>query len=312
MSETAPIVAIDLGGTRFRVALVSPEGAVLDRVGEASRSEEGPEAVADRIARASERLLHEAGVDAPAGYGAAVAGPIDTKGVIYNPPNLHGWGTVPFRELLERRVGGPVAMGNDANVAVLGEAMFGAARGVDDAIYMTVSTGVGGGILTGGKLVTGLGMASEVGHIIIGYKQRRSLEDIASGTAIAARARRALEEGEQGLIRDLVQGDGKGVRAEHVFQAARQGDAFAAGIVADVAEALGAGISSLVHVFNPRVLVLGGGVIRDWDMLEAGVRSTAKSLTFAEFYDKLRISVSEFGDDVGLLGAAALVLRGGA
>jgi glucokinase len=197
---TAPVIALDVGGTRLRVALVDASGAILERVVEPTRSEEGPERVADRIAAAGEQLLKRRGFSQALGLGAAVAGPLDRDGVLFDPPNLIGWRTVPFKALLEQRVPAPVFIGNDANLACLGECVFGQARGVKDVVYLTVSTGVGGGVLSDGMLITGSrGMAAEVGHIIIDLAgptgrcgHRGCLESHVSGVAIAERARRAI------------------------------------------------------------------------------------------------------------------------
>ena len=316
MSIAAPIVAVDLGGTRCRVALLDVEGNILDCIREDTRSEEGPDRLVERIVQDADTMLRKGGFPEPIGAGVAVAGPVDRHGVIHNPPNLVGWKTVPFKAMLQQRFAVPVWLGNDANVACLGEHLFGSARGVNDFIYMTVSTGVGGGVLSGGQLVTGWkGLGAEVGHIIIDRNGPTGqcghvgcLESLVSGTSIARIARDGLSGGEESSLRETVGGDLGRVRAEHVFRAAAAGDRFSSDLVTQVAWDLAMGIVSLVHVFNPKMLILGGGVSRDWHMLLLDVSRAMRQQTFPEFKEGFEITVSALGDDVGLVGGAALVL----
>lgn len=313
-----PIIAFDMGGTRIRVGLVDASGRILERAIEPTRSAEGPERVADRIAALARRLLQQQGAGRALGVGAAVAGPLDKDGVLFDPPNLIGWQTVDFKNMLQQRFDVPVYMGNDANLACLGEHAFGQAKGIDDVVYMTVSTGVGGGVLSAGKLITGHGgMGAEVGHIIIDMDgpvgrcgHRGCLESHVSGTAIADRARALVAAGKASRLTALTNGKLDEMGAREVFEAAAQGDALCMDLVRSVAQELAAGIVSLVHVFNPRLFILGGGVVQSWGMLEAEVRRGVGEQTFRGFQEGLRITTCAFGDDVGLLGAAALVLEG--
>lgn len=313
----APIIVFDLGGTRVRVAVVDRDGRVVDRVVEETRSEEGPGRLADRIAATAGTLLNKHRLGRALGVGAAVAGPLDKDGVLYDPPNLIGWRTVPFKQLLEARFDVPIWMGNDANLACLGEHVFGQARGIDDVIYLTVSTGVGGGVLSGGRLITGWrGMGAEVGHIIIDMDgptgrcgHKGCLESHVSGTAIAARARAALNSGKSIALTGNHGGKLDEMGARQVFIAAAAGNPLCADLVRRVARELALGIVSLVHIFNPQRVILGGGVLQSWDMLEAGVRQGVREMTFRGFQEGLEITTSSFGDDAGVIGAAALVLH---
>lgn len=322
MSGAAPIVAIDLGGTRFRVGLVDPQGKIIARLSEETRSEEGPARVVDRIVSAAGALLKKQGLKEPIAVGAGVAGPLDRDGVILAPPNLIGWREVPIREMLAERFPVPVWVGNDATLACLGEHTYGCGRGIDDLIYMTVSTGVGGGVISNGVLLTGWrGLAGEIGHIIIQPNGPRGkcghagcLESLVSGTAIARRALEGLGDGTPSALAGLVQGDlpaSGGLRAEHVFQAAAAGDGFSKDLVQQVARDLALGIVSLVHIFNPRMFIVGGGVARDWHLLAPAVERTVREHAMAGFLEGLTIVPSPLGDDVGLVGAAALVVREG-
>ena len=306
-----PIVAVDMGGTRLRVALMDAQGQVLARSVEPTRAEEGPERVAERIAEAAEGLGREAGLAPPRAVGAGIASPLDSDGVLHHPPNLVGWGVVRFKEMLERRLGLPVAMGNDANLAALGEHRFGAGQGVDDLVYLTVSTGVGGGVISGGRLVTGVrGLGAEAGHIIIARDgpagpcgHRGCLESLVSGTAIARRAAEGVQRGERTMLASTAQGDPARLRAEDVFAAAQDGDAYARELVGKVARDLARGIVSLVHVFNPAMVIIGGGVARDWGILGPPVKEEVRRLAMPGFMERFVLRASALGDDAGLAGA---------
>ncbi len=316
MPKSEPIVTLDLGGTNLRVALMDRRARVLARASELTRAEEGPERVAQRIAGIAGRLLAEQGVERPLAVGAALASPLDKDGVMLYPPSLGGWKAVPFRALLARHFSVPVCTGNDATLAALGEHVFGAARGVDDLVYLTISTGVGGGVITGGKLLLGTrGLAAELGHIIIDKTgpphpcgHAGCLESLVSGTAIARRGAAAVRDGRSPGILALA-GSAEAVRAEHVFQAAAQGDRGAGDLAHAVAHEMGLGIASCVHVFNPRLVILGGGVMRNWPALRDEVVETVRRTVMPGFFDGLEITTTRFGDDVGMVGAVALVLQ---
>ena len=318
MTSIDPIIAVDMGGTQLRLALVDSSGAILDRIREPTQSEQGPDRVADRIIEAAEGLLKKNGFAKALGMGAAIASPQDNEGVLHFPPNLEGWQVVPFKSMLSHRFGGPVWIGNDANVAALGELVFGAGKGVSDLIYLTVSTGIGGGVVTGGELLTGSrGLGGELGHIFIARDGPPSLcghvgclESLASGPGIANRAREALAAGQESVLSTMADNGPSHVRAEHVFQAAIQGDAYASQLIADVGEDLARGIAGLIHVFNPKIFVVGGSVVlHNWHVLGPIVDKEVKRLLMPGFLDGFELRLSQFGDDVGLVGAAALVVR---
>ncbi|MSQ25769.1 MAG: ROK family protein [Dehalococcoidia bacterium] len=311
-----PIVAVDLGGTRLRVALMDAQARVLARRVEPTRAEERPERVAERIGEAAEGMRREAGLGAPAAVGAGIASPLDSKGVLHHPPNLAGWGVVRFKEMLEKRFKLPVAMGNDANLAALGEHRFGAGQGVDDLVYLTISTGVGGGVISRGRLITGArGLGAEAGHIMIAPDgpagpcgHRGCLESLVSGTAIARRAAEGVRLGRRTTLGSVAR-----LRAEEVFAAAKEGDAFARELIGEVARDMARGIVSLVHVFNPSLVLMGGGVSQNWGMLAGPVEEEVRRLAMPGFMDGCALRASALGDDAGLAGAvvAAGELLGG-
>ena len=309
-----PILAFDLGGTQLRVGLVTAKGKVIDRVIEPTRSEEGPKRLIERIDGLGKALAQKNRKGRPAAVAAAVASPLDNRGTLHYPPNLKGWKTVAFKGMLASHFKMPVAMGNDATVAALGEHVFGDGRGVDDLVYLTVSTGIGGGVITGGQLLTGAwGMAGELGHIFIAPEgplgkcgHRGCLESLACGEAITLRARLAMKAGRATSLSKVPQA---ALTTKDVFTAAAAGDAFAKELIQAVATDLGRGIASLVHVFNPRKVILGGGVTKSWEMIEPVVEKTVHGLLMPGFIGRLEIVRTRFGDDIGLLGATALAVR---
>jgi glucokinase len=205
-------------------------------------------------------------------------------------------------------------MGNDATVAALGEHVFGDGRDVDDLVYFTVSTGIGGGVITGGQLLTGAwGMAGELGHIFLAPDgplgkcgHRGCLESLACGEMIAERAKEAVAAGKKTSLAKLPSGS---IKTKDVFQAARENDPVASEIVRAAAVNLGRGIASLVHVFNPQKVILGGGVTKSWEMIQPVMEKTVRGLLMPGFTGRLEIVRTRFGDDIGLLGAAALAIR---
>ena len=313
-SKSRPILAFDLGGSQLRVGLVTAKGKVIGRTIEPTRAEEGPKRVIARIEGMGKALVVEHGTGKPIAVAAAVASPLDDRGTLHHPPNLAGWKTVPFKAMLARHFKLPVAMGNDATVAALGEHVFGDGRGVDDLVYLTVSTGIGGGVITGGQLLTGAwGMAGELGHIFLAPEgplgkcgHRGCLESLACGEMIAARAKEAVAAGRKTSLAKLTP---DAIKTKDVFEAAREGDIVTKEIVQAAATYLGRGIASLVHVFNPRKVILGGGVTKSWDLIQTTVEKTARGLLLPGFNKRLEIVRTRFGEDIGLLGATALAIR---
>ncbi|MDQ2674374.1 MAG: ROK family protein, partial [Chloroflexota bacterium] len=202
-----PVLAVDLGGTQIRAALITPDRTVHCRRAEPTRDEAGPDAVIWRIVELAEEVRAEAaagGLPAPAGVGVSSPGPVDPhRGLVLGPPNLAGWVDVPIVESLTARLELPVLLERDTNVAVMAEWRYGAARGTRDAVYVTVSTGIGGGIISDGRPLSGRdGLAGEVGHIVVeldgpacGCGGIGHVEAIASGTGIAREARALLDRG---------------------------------------------------------------------------------------------------------------------
>ncbi|NDJ78879.1 MAG: ROK family protein [Chloroflexi bacterium] len=309
------IIGVDLGGTQMRTACFDTDLELLNRLAEPTLALEGPAAVCDRLLDLIDRTIPD-GRDEVAGIGISAPGPINPRtGVIFSPPNLPGWNAVPLRQIVEDRFRVQTYLGNDANVAALAEATRGAAHGYKYAVYLTVSTGIGSGIIDDGHLILGYnGLGAEAGHMqIVVDGEVSSLEREAAGPAIARKAVARLEAGAESRIRERVDGDLGQVTAEIVGQAAAEGDALAVELIQHAGHMVGLGIVSLMHLFNPQIFVVGGGVSKTGDLLFAPMRAAARQYTLDKAYwEHVPIVPAALGGNVALIGAAALVsTRGG-
>lgn len=323
MSAEKPYTAgVDLGGTKIFTAVALSDGREAGSDSRLTLASQGPEAVIGRIVESVWAALAAAGADRTqlAAVAVAAPGPIDhERGLVRNPPNLPGWGTVPLALLLEEATGVPVALENDANAAALGEHAFGAGRDFRNMIFVTVSTGIGGGIIVDGQVYRGAtGAAGEVGHMVVdedgplcGCGQRGCLEALASGTAIAARAAALAREGASPALARLVRqstaapGASTGLTAADVERAALEGDAVARKVIDDAGHYLGLGLVNLVHVFNPHGIVIGGGVSRMGDLIFEPARQVVRDRCFPLSQEGLSIIPGVLGDRAGALGAIA-------
>ena len=310
-------LVMDVGGNWVRVALITPGGDIVwrDRIPTGAR--ESGQAVIGRIESMRDAGVSHAGGREVAGIGLGLAGPIDPEtGIMYNPPNIPGLDGVSFKSLWENRVKWPVLVGNDATLAALGEYRYGEGVGAHTLVYLTLSTGIGGGIVVNGRPLMGAnGMAGELGHTCIDMNgpickcgSTGCLEALASGTAIADTAKRRLLEGGDSMLMNMASGDPASISSATVFEAATLGDPISRKILDEVARSLGAGLVNILHTFNPDVIVIGGGVSLNWDYLQPSVRAYIEEHAMSHI-QKLgfRLEVSSLGDDIGLLGAAALV-----
>jgi glucokinase len=306
------IIAVDLGGTQVRAALCDTSGHILNRTSQPANAAEGPDAVFARIA-ASVRQVAVAGARA---IGVSAPGPLDPwRGVILESPNLPGMIDFPMKARLEQEFHLPAFVGNDANLAALGEHRYGAGRGVSHMIYMTISTGIGGGIIADNKLFLGWrGLAGEVGHQTLDVHGPPCncggigcLEVLAAGPAIARDAREAIRAGRDSAVRAAVNGDLDEITTAVVVQAARAGDVLAREILERAGFYIGLGIVNLLHNFDTQLFVLGGGVaIHAWDFLYPQMVAALEKRAFPSMSKGVRVVQAQLGDDAGLLGAAAL------
>jgi glucokinase len=303
-------IGLDLGGTQIRAALVDREGRVLQRRAVATAAAAGPGIVADQLADAAHAVTAGIPHEHLAGVGISSPGPLDAaNGRIIWAPTLAGFHDIPITELLANRLGLPVRLENDGIAAALGEWRYGAGRGRQDLVYVTVSTGIGGGVVADGRVLRGrLGMAGHVGHMTIvrdgdvcSCGNRGCWEACASGTAFTRRARQRAKTEATRLGPDINEID-----ARAVFEAARGGDALARELVAEEADLLGTGLANLLHLYSPELVILGGGMANGFDMLHPGIAARVQASAMPSFRG-VPIVRAELGDNSGLVGAAALV-----
>ena len=306
------VIGVDLGGTLIRAIRTDLEGERVARAQLPTEAQSGGEAVMERINTAIEEVMHGAEPDEVLGIGVGAPGPIDADGRIYDPPNLPDWGDLSLSKRIHDRFNLPAYAGNDANLAALGEHRFGAGQQVDDMVYVTVSTGIGGGIISGGRLLLGArGYAAEIGHQtlvadgpICGCGQPGHLEALASGPAIARNAKEHLDAGASSTITDF----SEEITAESVAEAAQAGDELARELLAEAGFYIGLGLANLIHVLEPQRVLIGGGVSQAGDLLFEPIRETVKQSVMSPIYLDVEILPAALGADVGLMGAVALVL----
>jgi glucokinase len=313
-----PILAIDLGGTQIRTAYVDPDLAVACRHAGETRDEEGVQAVVDRISRLATETRDEARqlrLPEPVGIGISSPGPIDPwRGVVVAPPNLAGWRDVPLAQQIEDALQLPTFLERDTNVAVMAEWRHGVARGARDVIYVTVSTGIGGGLVIDGRPLIGLdGTAGEIGHLTVeldgplcGDGAPGHAEAIGSGTAIARDGRALLAGGSSPILATLAAAP-EAVDAAMVAEAADRGDEACSAILARAWTAVGAMCSGLVNVLNPQVIVMGGSIAVHRPELIHVVREEIDRRSFPVPARRVRLAMAEHGDDVSLIGSLPIV-----
>jgi glucokinase len=313
------VLGIDIGGTKLAAGVVTLSGEQISQDRVPTLAAEGPDRVIERLIELSRRTVEQAGLTMGdiAAAGVGCGGPLNPHtGVIMDPPNLPGWMEVPLVRILEDALGIPVYLDNDANAAALGEHRFGAGRGVEHMVYLTISTGVGGGIIIGNKLYQGQnGNAGEIGHMSVAFGgrpcncgSRGCLEAYASGTNIAARAREAVLDGEKSLLTELA-GSPDNISGETIMEAMQAGDAVATRIWDETMEILGTGIANVINIFNPSRVVLGGGITNFGDLLFEPIRHIALSRAMGPLAQVAEIVPAQLGGQVGVLGAAAVALE---
>ncbi len=318
-SVNKPVLAVDIGGTKILLALISRAGEMLARQRIPTLDEHGYEKVIRRLNEAIREFLDDQGIDEAGicGIGIACAGGIDTKrGVVVTPsPNLPDWHDIPLAKMVRREFDVPVQVVNDASAAALGEHHYGAGRGVDDLVLLTLGTGIGGGIIIDGKLYLGAsGAAAEIGHMTVadgppcGCGNVGCLERLASGTAVEEDTIMRLERGDVSLLLEMTCGNIREVTAKMVGEAARLGDGLAQDVLARAAYYLGVGCVNLVNIFNPEMIIFGGGMSALGDFLLQPVRRLVDERAFGISSRAVKIVIAELGNEAGVYGAAGYVM----
>ncbi len=301
-------IVVDVGGTQIRVAVFPQEGIKplrQEKILTFHKNDAPEQRIIDLIAElwpVNEKVL---------GIGVAAPGPLDPKaGVIVNAPNIPAWINLPLRQLIQDRFGVPVALGNDANLAAVGEWKFGAGRGHDNLLYFTISTGIGGGAICDGHLLLGQsGFAAELGHVtllpdgpVCSCGQRGHLEAISSGTGIANYVAAELSKG----VPSSLKVDPRPT-AKDITQAAQKGDPLAVAALDRAGKYLGLAMANFLQIFNPSIIILGGGVSQSGDLILKPMKaSMLERVMGPEYLTNLTITLAQLGDTVGLLGALAL------
>lgn len=335
-------IGVDLGGTNLRIAAVDENGTLLEKLTTGTKVALGRDAVIKEMVAAIQEVTNKFSPrEKLLGVGIGVPGIIDqSTGMLRESPNLPGWDDYPVRNEIERRLGAPVYLENDANVAALGEAWLGAAKGIDDVCMITLGTGVGGGLVMKGRIWTGMtGMAGELGHITIDPTGPRCncgnygcAEQYASATAVMKMARQAIESGLAPELKRASDGSHE-FGAATIFNLATRGDEVARGIYRKAGWALGILLADLINALNLEMYVIGGGVSGAWEAFAPAMfdEISRRSFVFAATADPQFLTVQEgasanvsvskggkktvitralMGSDAGLYGAARLAMLG--
>jgi len=294
-------IGLDLGGTNLRAAVISNEGKILEKISVSTNPSLGRETMLGEMVAAIDNLRSRWGSKDLAGIGLGVPGFILLKeGVIRNSNNLACLEDFPFRDEMERRLGTRFILENDANAAALGEKWIGAGREVDDLVLFTLGTGIGGGIISGGKVLHGfLGMAGELGHLTVvpngipcGCGNQGCVEKHASATAVTSMAR--------------ILGLGENLTSKEIYELGTKGDERALTVFRCMGEALGIALATAVNTFNFPLYLLSGGVLGAWDLFAPVMLEEARRRSFTLRSTNTRVEKAILGDEAGLFGAAYL------
>ena len=308
-------IGIDVGGTNVKVALVDDKGSVLYSNTVPTRAEMGYEYTVNNIKQAIHDLLKEANNPQIEGIGFDFPGQIDYKnGIVKLAPNIPGWVNVPIAKIIEDEFHVTTRIDNDVHCAALGELKYGAGRGCENFICMTVGTGIGSGIVMNGQLLRGASNAAgELGHIklsmhdgpLCGCGDYGCLEAFASGPSIVQMATEYIMSGKSTKFRELA--NGGEITPFLVCEAAKQGDPVAKRIFTIMGERIGFGLASVVNLLNPEKIIIGGGVADSGDILLNPIRETIKNRAMAVAGSAVEVVPAQLGNTAGVVGASLLI-----
>jgi glucokinase len=314
-ADLPPVLALDIGGTKLAVAVVTADGVTHGLQVAPTHRDQGPDRVLDRLFALGHRALDEAGLGPVAAVGISCGGPLDAAaGVLESPPHLPGWINVPIGTRVSEEFGAPAVLENDATAGARAEHLYGAGVGSRTMVYLTISTGIGGGAVVDGRLHHGsAGNGGEFGHVLVerngrpcSCRRHGCIEAYASGTQIALRAQEALAA--QGSGSSALSGLDQ-VTAADVAAAAAEGDPLAREIWDETTDLLGSAITDLVNVFEPDLVVLGGGVTRSGAMLVEPVRLAVREGAMGPAARTAKVELAALGDAVCVVGAGAVALE---
>ena len=303
---------VDIGGTTVKLGLFNADGDLLEKWGMPRVTEDNGKAILPDVARSIHRKMDEREMtrDEVLGVGVGAPGPVDSEGTIYGAVNL-GWGTFSIKKELQTLLNMPVEAGNDANVAALGEMWQGGAKGYEDVVLVTLGTGVGGGVIVHGKILSGsTGSAGEIGHVHVNDDEEAScncgnkgcLEQYVSATGVVRLANEKLAESDRpSLLRD------RPMSAKAVWDAVKQGDPLAMEVAEDFGWYLGKALAVVAGVVNPEIFVIGGGVSKAGNVLIDYIQKNYQKYAFSGCRGAL-FTLARLGNDAGIYGSAKMVL----
>lgn len=305
---------VDIGGTTCKIGLFETTGTMVEKWEIPTRTENGGENILPDVAASVKQKMEEKSIadDEVQGIGIGVPGPVTADGVVLKCVNL-GWGVMNVAKDMEERTGFTVKVGNDANVAALGEMWQGGGKGHSDVVMVTLGTGVGGGIIIGGKVVSGSnGAGGEIGHIMVnenetetcGCGKKGCLEQYASATGIVRMAKKKLDETkEETSLRKF-----EPLTAKDIFDEAKAGDAVAAEIVEDMTKILGTALANVACVVNPEIFVIGGGVSKAGSIITDHVKKYYDQRCFHACLNS-EFALATLGNDAGMYGCVQMILE---
>lgn len=312
-------LGIDFGGTNVKMAVVTAAGKIEQETAFATQGLAGVPGWLDAVEQEAAKLGYEGkGLrDGLAGIGVGVPGFVAfERGFIHNLTNVPGWTSVELATLLRKRFGVPAKVDNDANAMALGECLHGAGRKYRDAVFLTLGTGVGGGVFLNGRLYRGAhSMAGEIGHIPIDLHGVRTptgrggLEQYVGNRQIVRRAVRELRKGRRSMLRGMLDGDFSELTPRHLAQAAAKGDALSREVFDHMADCLATAMAGVTYLLQPEVFIIGGGVAASGEVLFAPLRKHLSDRLSPYFAKLIEVRVAELGNRAGVVGAASLVMH---
>ncbi|MEA1964821.1 MAG: ROK family glucokinase [Candidatus Aerophobetes bacterium] len=317
------VIGVDLGGTNIVSLLVNREGKIISKDKRETLAKEGKEKTINQLVNSVKTVIKEGEkrgttFESILGLGIGAPGPLNIKkGVVYLAPHLPDWRNVHLTKILRGKLELSVFLENDANAAALGEWWKGAGRNIDNLVLLTLGTGIGGGIIINGEVLHGsCDIAGEIGHIIIHEEglpcscgSRGCLEAYASATGVVRRTIAALKEGRKSILIDWVSGNLEKINCELVYQAAKENDKLSQWIIEETARYLGIGITNIVNILNPEMVILSGGMSQAGDLILKPVRKYAKRYALKPAIERVKIVQGSLLEDAGAIGAAITVLK---
>lgn len=311
-------IGVDVGGTKILILLCREDGAILESRKFASKADKGPRKVMDLICRNLEEILRQQSIswEEVDGLGICVAGFYHMPtGRIISSPNMPGWEGISLTENLGPILHVPLLVENDVNAAAYGEYLFGAGRGKNNILLFTMGTGIGGGLVVNGSIFRGsAGFAGEIGHLpvlpggpLCGCGRRGCLEALSSGAAIAREGRKLFRENRAGILHEMVKNE-EDLEAPHIFKAAEQGDEAALKIIDRAAYYLGLALAAAVNLFNPDVIIAGGGMSQGGHLILTPAESYLRQTAVKPALKEVEIVPAVLGEKAGAWGMLGLLL----